>query len=162
MWLSRVSPMPVTGLFLGRASHVLLGQRVDISFQAYSICLFARALGRAIRQPASVSLTVTSCASRKNIFYLQERKGSRLPMVMPTEKQHYQGDAGSGGGNIHGPSSPVYPPRHPENNNKKEPSGTSLFTHCGLETKSPWTGMGGAPGVEAASKPSKPASSSPP
>lgn len=53
-------------------------------------------------------------------------------MVMSTEKQYYQGDAGSGGGNINGPAFLVYPLRHQENNNKMEPSGTSLFTHCGL------------------------------
>jgi hypothetical protein len=130
MQLSKVSPVPFTGLFLGRASHVLLGQRVGF-FQAHSICLIARALGRAIGQPASVSLTVTNHASRKNIFYLQERKGSRVAMEMSTEKQYYQGDAGSAGGSINGPAFPVYPPRHQENN-KMEPSGTSLFTHCGL------------------------------
>lgn len=137
MQLSKVFPVPFTSLFLGRASRVLLGQRGGSSFQAYSICLIARALGRAIGQPASVSLTVTNCASRKNIVYLQERKGSKLAIVVSTEKQYYQGDTGSGGDSISGPSFPVNPPRHQENNNKKEPSGTSLFTHCGLQTKSP-------------------------
>lgn len=88
--------MPFTGLFLGRASHVLLGQRVGISFQAYSICLIARALGRAIGQPASVSLSLTVLPERTYSTCKKGKGGSKLAMVVSTEKQYYQGDTGSG------------------------------------------------------------------